>query len=123
MTPLDVACPLCHAQVGAPCRSQTGSGHRPKHSHKARSKKAERLAGMTWEHDENGLVIVDAVAVWSGRVWVLEFRCPWCGRTHTHGGGSGRWPDGDGSRVTHCHAPDAPQDYTIRTVEVVRREP
>lgn len=120
MTALDVACPLCGAGVGKPCRSQTGSGFRPKNGHKARQKKRDRLSSITFEYDEHGLPIINATAVLRGGHWMVEFACPWCGRTHTHGGGTGRWPDGDGSRASHCNDADAPSQYVIRVTEVSR---
>lgn len=33
--------------------------------------------------------------------WRLSFKCPRCGRTHHHAGGTGERPDA-GLRVSHC---------------------
>lgn len=32
----------------------------------------------------------------------LEFVCPFCGKTHSHGAGGLNFGDGDGHRVPHC---------------------
>ena len=37
-------------------------------------------------------------------VWILKLTCPYCGKTHTHGGGDGPVPDG-GHREAHCLKP------------------
>ena len=43
-----------------------------------------------------------------GTVWLLEVRCPYCARTHVHGGGIDRTQVADflGHRVSHCGRTD-----------------
>jgi hypothetical protein len=42
------------------------------------------------------------------RYWVLELRCPFCAKVHSHGGGSIDHPPALGHRLSHClnHARD-----------------
>lgn len=43
-------------------------------------------------------------------VWILELQCPYCSRTHTHGGGSD--DDGPtlfGHRGSHCNVSESPE--------------
>jgi hypothetical protein len=54
----------------------------------------------------------------------MSFACPWCPPDrkgnqprHTHG-------LGDGHRVSHCHAPDAPGEYRVKiAVEIPNESP
>jgi hypothetical protein len=43
-----------------------------------------------------------------GTVWLLEVRCPYCGKVHTHGGGTSRLRVASylGPRVSHCSSVD-----------------
>jgi len=60
-------------------------------------------------------VPVIAVIAASGRdSWLLTFRCPWCRRTHSHGGGSIDQPPEGGHRVSHCASDQAPSGYILR---------
>jgi transposase-like protein len=57
-------------------------------------------------------------------VWLLEVRCPYCTRTHTHGGGGGRTRVVDflGHRVSHCGRTDPDGvGYTITDPDGVLR--
>ena len=52
-------------------------------------------------------------------IWVLTVaRCPYCGRSHEHGGGSVDGPPALGFRVPHCLTRPAPRAY-----ELVERAP
>ena len=53
------------------------------------------------------------------RFWILELRCPFCHRLHTHGGGSIDHPPALGHRLSHClnHA----RDYEL--VSSIEEEP
>ena len=44
-------------------------------------------------------------------VWILAIVCPYCGKTHSHGGGDAETPD-YGWRVPHCLTGDHP-DYEL----------
>lgn len=48
-----------------------------------------------------------------GLVWALDVACPYCARTHHHGGGSSPVPD-LGHRVAHCAAGTGQGGYNIR---------
>ena len=57
---------------------------------------------MNDEKNMEGVVVVEAIATREGRQWFWRIpKCPFCGKTHTHGGGSGPEPDG-GHRASHC---------------------
>ena len=43
-------------------------------------------------------------------VWKFTVICPFCGKKHFHGGGSGETPARYGSRVPNC---DSPTQYEI----------
>ena len=60
--------------------------------------------------------IVFATARRVREVWILKLTCPHCGKTHTHGGGSGPVPYG-GHRVAHCHNGEFPGGYFIELAE------
>jgi hypothetical protein len=64
-----------------------------------------RTGPATWQYCEacRATPRVTAVATWSARskVWILTITCPYCGKRHTHGGGSDAEPD-YGSRAPHC---------------------
>ena len=66
------------------------------------------MLGATADHPE-----VLCVAIRGRDFWLLEFRCPWCGRVHTHGGGPLEGAPDGGSRVSHCHAAGAPAGYDL----------
>ena len=52
-------------------------------------------------------------------IWVLTVdECPYCAKSHEHGGGSVDLPPLLGSRVPHCITRPAPRDY-----ELVERAP
>ena len=52
-------------------------------------------------------------------VWLLKVRCPYCARTHVHGGGIDRTRVADflGDRVSHCGA----DSYTLTDPDGVLR--
>jgi hypothetical protein len=47
---------------------------------------------------------------YSDGVWGLIVRCPYCGKRHLHGGGSGDIPH-YGNRLSHC--PEPPRNYEL----------
>lgn len=50
----------------------------------------------------------------SQRQWLLKITCPFCGKTHTHGGGDGETPAGYyGHRVAHCHGYASHPGYVL----------
>ncbi len=53
------------------------------------------------------------------RFWILELRCPFCSKVHTHGGGSIDHPPALGFRLSHClsHARDYELVSSIEEVE------
>ena len=54
------------------------------------------------------------VAAHRGRdSWLLTFDCPWCQRTHAHGGGPLPEPPAAGHRLSHCRHPAAPPGYVL----------
>jgi len=62
-------------------------------------------------------MIVIPVTARAGRdSWLLTFACPWCRRTHSHGGGSIDQPPADGHRLSHCRHFAAPSGYVLRIV-------
>jgi hypothetical protein len=50
-----------------------------------------------------------------GTVWFLHVRCPYCGKTHTHGGGTSRMRVASylGPRVSHCVSTEDRATYTL----------
>ena len=52
-------------------------------------------------------------------IWLLKVRCPYCARTHIHGGGIDRTRVADflGGRVSHCGA----GSYTLTDPDGVLR--
>jgi hypothetical protein len=52
-------------------------------------------------------------------IWLLKVRCPYCARTHVHGGGIDRTRVADflGDRVSHCGA----DSYTLTDPDGVLR--
>jgi len=49
----------------------------------------------------DGRPTVEADVNYRPGVWTLKIVCPYCGATHTHGGGTGNKPEG-GHRASHC---------------------
>lgn len=47
--------------------------------------------------------------------WSLKVACPYCGKTHHHGGGNGAVPGG-GHRSAHCH-PARGRDYFLEITQ------
>lgn len=61
--------------------------------------------------------IVDAVRNREGN---LTISCPYCSRTHTHGGGGSlELGAGDGHRVSHCtlEGPGRDAGYVVREIQ------
>jgi hypothetical protein len=46
------------------------------------------------------------------RFWILELRCPFCAKVHTHGGGSIDHSPALGHRLSHC-VTRRPLDYEL----------
>jgi hypothetical protein len=47
------------------------------------------------------VVIAALSKSWDG-VWLATVKCPFCSKTHTHGGGDIAYPPQFGVRLTHC---------------------
>jgi hypothetical protein len=56
-------------------------------------------------------------------IWILTIlECPFCGRSHEHGGGVVGEPPLLGPRVAHCFRPVAPGEYELTVKEDPQRE-
>lgn len=44
--------------------------------------------------------------------WLLTVQCPYCGKTHEHGGGSGETPYLSG-RGSHCYPMELQREYEL----------
>jgi hypothetical protein len=59
------------------------------------------------------------VATRGRECWILEFRCVWCGRLHSHGGGPLDGEPDAGHRVSHCLDASSPDGYELVIARVV----
>ncbi len=63
-------------------------------------------------------LIIPVVARRGRESWSLTFRCSWCNRVHSHGGGPTDQPPAAGHRVSHCASELAPSGYTLKVVAI-----
>jgi hypothetical protein len=52
--------------------------------------------------------------------WLLQFRCIWCGRVHSHDGGNVAKPECQGARVSHFLSPKAPAGCSLKITRIER---
>jgi hypothetical protein len=60
------------------------------------------------------------VAKRSRDCWLLQFRCDWCDKIHTHGGGNDLEPGRAGARASHCLSPNALAGYSLKIARFER---
>jgi hypothetical protein len=81
-----------------------------------------------WERvEESGIVRAEVVIRRSQSrrdpIWILTIlECPFCGKSHEHGGGVVGLPPLLGSRVAHCFRPTSPGEYELFVKEDPQRE-
>lgn len=68
------------------------------------------------EHDGKMIPVIATIRVsgpYTQHPGLLVFKCPQCGKTHTHGACSPNFGAGDGDRVVHCPPPHKENGYDM----------